>query len=345
MPIYEINPLQDPRWNALAESHPYASVFHNPSWLQSLQDTYAYEPVAISTCAPSVPLTNALLFCRVKSWLTGSRYVSLPFSDHCNPLVDGALPMNDLLLHMRDTVDGTGWKYVEIRPTELAPTNETCYGRSNSYYLHRLDLRTTQQNLFRSFHKDCVQRKIKRAEKESLFYEEGNSDVLLKKFYRLLVQSRRRQNLPPQPLSWFRNLISAFGKSLKIRLASKDGEPVASILTLPHNKVMTYKYGCAAPQFNRLGGMALLFWRTIEEAIEKGFEELDMGRSDTDNAGLVAFKEHWGAERYSLNYWRYPFESAPVESGVKMRVLRKMFSVSPDWPLIAAGRVLYRHIG
>jgi hypothetical protein len=345
MPIYEINPVQDPRWNALVESHPLASVFHRASWLQSLHRAYGYEPMAISTCSPSLPLTNALLFCRVKSWLTGRRYVSLPFSDHCDPLVDGAQPINDLLQHMKNMVDGTGWKYVEIRPTELAPTNETSYGRSNSYYLHRLDLRRTKQDLFRSFHKDCVQRKIKRAEKESLFYEEGNSDVLLRKFYWLLVKSRRRQNLPPQPLLWFRCLISSFGKSLKIRLASKDGEPVASILTLAHRQVMTYKYGCADCRFNRFGGMALLFWRTIEEATEKGLEELDMGRSDTDNPGLVAFKEHWGAKRYLLNYWRYPFESAQVESRIKVRMVRKMFSVSPTWPLTAAGRLLYRHIG
>jgi lipid II:glycine glycyltransferase (peptidoglycan interpeptide bridge formation enzyme) len=281
----------------------------------------------------------------VKSWLTGSRYVSLPFSDHCSPLVDGSEPMHDLLSHMKTMVEESRWKYVELRPAEAEPGIETPYGVSNSYFLHRLDLRTTKEKLFRSFHKDCVQRKIKRAEKEMLDYEEGHSDALLQQFYHLLVRSRRRQNLPPQPLSWFRNLISGFGTKLKIRVASKNDEPVASILTLDHRGVITYKYGCAAPQFNRFGGMALLFWRTIEDAVDKGFTELDMGRSDTDNQGLVAFKEHWGATRYCLNYWRYPFVPAAAESGVKVKVLRKMFSVSPEWPLIAAGKVLYRHIG
>lgn len=345
MPIYEINPLEDPRWEKLAENHPRGSVFHSTPWLKALQMTYDYQPMVVSTCPPAVPLTNGFVFCRVASWLTGRRYVSLPFSDHCNPLVDSLEQMDDLLLYMRGMVEQTNWKYVEVRPTLLEPASEIHYSRAATFYLHRLDLRKSKQELFKSFHKDCVQRKIRRAERESLSYEEGNSEFLLAKFYRLLVGTRRRQNLPPQPLEWFRCLIANFGTRLKIRLASKGDLPVASILTLTHRGSMTYKYGCSDVRFNRWGGMALLFWRAIQEATEKGLEELDMGRAATDNSGLVAFKEHWGAARYPISYWRYPYDPALATPSLKQRVLLKMFSVSPEWPLVAAGRLLYRHIG
>jgi len=345
MAIYEVNPLQDPRWQALVDSHPYASVFHDTAWLKSLRSAYGYEPAVISTCPPSLPLTNGFVFCRVTSWLTGRRYVSLPFSDHCDPLVDDVQQMHELLLHMKAMVDRSRWKYVELRPTSVGPTDKISYGRSNSFYLHRLDLRKTKSELFRGLHKDCAQRKVKRAERESLRYDEGISEALLESFYRLLVKSRRIQNLPPQPMAWFRSLIAAFGGRLKIRLASKDGVPVASIMTLLHRRTMVYKYGCADRQFNKYGGMALLFWRTIEEASDKSLDELDLGRSELDNSGLVAFKEHWGAKRYLLNYWRYPLAAAAVETQLRARIVRKMFSVPADWPLIAAGRLLYRHIG
>ena len=117
--------------------------------------------------------------------------------------------------------------------------------------------------------------------------------------------TRRRQSLPPQPLNWFRALIAAFGKDLKIRVASKDGVAVASILTLSHRKSMVYKYGCSDAAFNNLGGTALLFWKTIQEAKDRGLEEFEMGRSDVDNLGLIAFKERWGASRKLINYWTY----------------------------------------
>src|SRR5690242_12893147 len=86
--VLAINPLVDDRWPEFIGRHPNASVFHSRGWLSALQSTYGYEPLAFTTSAPSEELKNALLFCVVRSWLTGSRLVSLPFSDHCDPLVE-----------------------------------------------------------------------------------------------------------------------------------------------------------------------------------------------------------------------------------------------------------------
>jgi lipid II:glycine glycyltransferase (peptidoglycan interpeptide bridge formation enzyme) len=246
---------------------------------------------------------------------------------------------------MRQNVDAGKWKYVEIRPTSYQPGARTGLRKSLTYRIHSLDLDRSKSELFDNFHKSCVQRKIRRAERERLHYEEGTSENLLKKFYALLLATRRRQCLPPQPLSWFRALIGAFGDDLKIRVASKDDLPIASILTLSHKKAMVYKYGCSDIRFHRFGGVALLFWNTIQEAKDKGVEELDMGRSDNDNLGLISFKEHWGAVGKSLSYWAYP-QSAPVTPGSWQKaILRRLVPVSPGPALKAAGKLLYRHIG
>jgi len=72
----------------LAESPPRASVFHSRGWLEALKRTYGYEPIVLTT-TPDGPLSNGLVLCRVKTWLS-RRLVSLPFSDHCDPLLNGA---------------------------------------------------------------------------------------------------------------------------------------------------------------------------------------------------------------------------------------------------------------
>jgi CelD/BcsL family acetyltransferase involved in cellulose biosynthesis len=343
--MYEIDPLLDSRWKALVERHPRASVFHSTSWLRAIRDVYKYDPVVISGCPGEAPLSHGLLFCRVNSWLTGRRLVSLPFSDHCDPLVDNAEQLDLLLLHLKQGMKAERRKYIEIRPTTLAPGNQTGFQKSLTFYSHSIDLQKSTQQLFQSFHKDCVQRKIKRAERESLQYAEGVSESLLNDFYRLLVKTRRRQHLPPQPIAWFRGLIAAFGDRLKIRVASKDNVAVASILTIAHKKTMTYKYGCSDARFNKLGGTPLLFWKMIQEAKTNGFESVDLGRSDIDNEGLVAFKEHWGAPRVPLNYWRYPHKSHSQRVIWKSRVVEKVVSVAPESSLVAAGKFLYPHIG
>jgi lipid II:glycine glycyltransferase (peptidoglycan interpeptide bridge formation enzyme) len=208
-----------------------------------------------------------------------------------------------------------------------------------------LDLRKSTQELFYSFHKNSVQRKIRRAEREKLSYEEGTSEILLQKFYKLLVITRRRQHLPPQPLIWFRRLLAAFGEGLKIRVATKDDLPIATILTLTHGKTMVYKYGCSDARFHKLGGMALLFWIAIQEAKDKGFEQFEMGRSDTDNTGLISFKEHWGAVGTELRYWRYARQLETTGGNWEKSLLRKLVPITPDSVLRTVGGLLYKHVG
>ncbi len=345
MNVYEIDPLRDSRWDEFIQWYPHSSVFHCPSWLEALSSTYGYDPVVITTSAPTEPLTNGLVFCRIESWLTGRRFVSLPFSDHCEPLVNSPAELDYLLSSMKRQVDTGRWKYVEVRPASWRPCSSTDLSASLSYRFHRLDLRASTPQLFAAFHKDCVQRKIRRAEREGLRYEAGNSETLLRKFYELVVLTRRRQCLPPPPKAWFRELASSFGHDLKIRIASKGDLPVAGILTLSHKKCMYYKYGGSKADFNKLGGMALLFWKAIQEAKDDGREELDMGRSDIDNSGLIAFKEHWGAVGSHLCYWTYPYRAKLRRSEWRQRLARGVVSVTPDVGLVAIGTLLYRHIG
>jgi len=126
---------------------------------------------------------------------------------------------------------------------------------------------------------------------------------------------------------------------------SKDDLPVASILTISHKKIMVYKYGCSDARFNRLGGMALLLWNTIQEAKDKGLDEFEMGRSDGNNPGLISFKEHWGAVGTQLNYWRYPSRTVGIANTWQKNMLRRVIPATPTSALRTMGMLLYRHIG
>jgi hypothetical protein len=107
--VFVLDPLRDTRWLELIKKHPASSVFHSTEWLSALYLAYGYEPVVYTTCDPAVELTSGVVFCKVKSWLTGRRLVSLPFSDHCDPLVESSAEFDDLLLRVRESVDGGKW--------------------------------------------------------------------------------------------------------------------------------------------------------------------------------------------------------------------------------------------
>jgi lipid II:glycine glycyltransferase (peptidoglycan interpeptide bridge formation enzyme) len=212
--------------------------------------------------------------------------------------------------------------------------------------MHVLDLKPSEEQLFKSLHKDSIQRKIRRAEREKLAYESGRSEQLQDEFYELLLLTRRRHQLPPQPRVWFRNLAQCMDDRLVIRVARKNGAPIAALLSLRHGSTVVYKYGSSDEKFHNLGGMPMLFWRLIQESKATGAETLDFGRSDLDNEGLIVFKDKWGTARTTLTYLRYP---DPMEdtglSHLGAGTIRRCFSLLPDALLSAAGRVLYRHMG
>ena len=344
--VYKLDPLTDPRWPEFLARHPESSIFHSPGWLQALRDTYGYEPVVLTT-SQGGQLSNGIVFCQVRSWLTGNRLVSVPFSDHCQPLAGGK-DLQDIVRFAHANRRAQGWKYIEVRPraNEDIFQNEPDFEMSQSYAFHVIDLKPPLETIYRGFHESCVRRKIKRADKEKLTFESGNSEALLEKFNRLLLLTRRRHKLPPQPAAWFRNLAHCLGEQLTIHLLSKDADPIASIITLSHKNSLVYKYGVSDARFHNLGGMSLLFWKVIQMGKQAGALELDLGRSAPDDPGLAAFKEHLGGVVSQLKYYRNPAPSAPKPmSSTKTPWAREALARLPDPVLVGAGRFLYRHLG
>ncbi len=343
MTIYEINPLADSRWEDFIRNHPASSIFHTTGWLNALYRTYGCTPTVITTCAPNTPLSNGVVFCSVRSWITGKRLVSLPYSDHCEPLA-ATTDLEEILTYLRNQAVNSGQKYVELRPlrTPLQPGFEF----SQQFRLHVLELSGGAEKVLRKTHRDCIQRKIRRAEREHLAVQSGNNLELMQDFYKLVVRTRRRQGVPPQPFSWYRNLGESMGTALEVHLASANDQPVAAILTIRHKGTIVYKYGASDERFHNLGGMPFVFWHAIQNAIASGAEKMDMGRSDADNPGLIAFKGHWGAEDTELSYWRSPAVVASrAEQAWATQLAQKVCSRMPENLLSTLGALIYRHAG
>lgn len=347
--MHELNPITDPRWRHFVNQRSDSSVFHTKEWLEAIHKTYGYQPVAFAKSAGS-EITDGLVFCKIDSWLTGKRLVSLPFSDHCQPLATG-VGFTEILHSLTSQRRVRGQKYIELRPIDM---NMERIGvcemvKSSSFSFHRINLLPDAKTIYGKFHESCIRRKIKRAEREALRHESGRSEELLKKFRHLLLLTRRRHKLPPQPSAWFDNIVRCLGDAVTIHVASKDETPVASILTLAYRKKLVYKYGCSDGQFSNMGGTPMLFWKAIQRAKDDGIEEFDLGRSDYDEPGLIAFKEHLGATSSELSYYRDPAAAmkmpSPKSSTSPSSLIREAMVRLPDPVLAGVGQLLYRHMG
>lgn len=350
MSIYQIDPTKDLRWGELVERHPRASVFHTVGWLQALRRTYGYEPVVFTTSPPTSELRDGLVFCRIKSWLTGRRLVSLPFADHCEPLFDSNEDLHFLIHYLQGALQHQNWRYLEVRPVnrDFEQANDKGhFSVSARYFLHTLSLLPQLDELFKGFDKDCVQRRLRRAERADLVEKCGSSEDLLRDFYTLFVKTRSRHHVPPTPFKWFRNLIHCLEKGLEIRVAYQQETPIAAILTLRFRDVVHFKYGCSDARFNRLGATPWLLWRAIAAARLAGATGFDFGRTDESNKGLLAFKNHWSPQPRRLIYWRFPdnpFLLSPAQSW-NLKMAKRALSFMPNALLRLTGKLFYRHVG
>jgi CelD/BcsL family acetyltransferase involved in cellulose biosynthesis len=345
MSIYRLSPESDGRWASLVASHPRSSVFHTLPWLEALRKTYGHAAVVFTLCPPDRELTNGILFAEVNSWLTGVRLVSMPYSDHCDPLVSSEAELSRLLNGIGGTL-GSRIRYAEVRPRSGIVGDQSYFEPQAQFLLHVIDLQPPVGDIYSLLHRDSVRRKIRRAGRENVGIVEGRSESLLREFYELLLLTRRRHRLPPQPFKWFRNLADCFGEQLTVRVARLGGRPIASMITIGHKKTLVFKYGCSDARVHNVGAVPALFWRAIRDAKQLGFLEFDLGRSELANKGLIVFKEHLGAKAEPIGYWRTRSAWPNRAEAILMSLAgRDIISHVPDRLLRWGGKVFYRHSG
>src|SRR5262245_45160280 len=195
--LHQLDPFRDDRWAEFVARSRCSSVFHSVPWLAALCETYGYEAVVYTDSRPGESLRNAAVFCRIDSWITGCRLVSLPFSDHCEPLVENGAALLEMMRLLKSSV-GREIQYVEVRPqTHLTVSGFDTVG---AFELHAIDLSRDLGEIFADFHRSHTKRSIRKAQRLGVQIETGRSAGLLDDFYALHAMTRRKHGVPTQPL-------------------------------------------------------------------------------------------------------------------------------------------------
>src|SRR5262249_36329156 len=115
MTVYKIDPITDPRWQGFVQRHTPSTHFHTRVWLQGFQRTYGFQGIAYTTARSGAELEDGVVFCHADSWLTGKRLISLPFSDHCQPLVESTDTLAEMISFVHAERVRAQCKFAEIR--------------------------------------------------------------------------------------------------------------------------------------------------------------------------------------------------------------------------------------
>lgn len=336
-----IAPHQDPRWQRFVEQSSSGGIFHHVEWLRLLQDQYGYPLRAHCVTTGDGELVAGLPFALVRSRLTGTRLVAVPFSDTCEPVLGGGADTQalDLLLDsIRSEHDASGTR-VEVR-AEIGGLR-----RTELFYQHELDLESGVDVVRQGFNKN-VSRGIARAQRRAVEVHRETGPAALGTFYNLHVRTRRRQGVPTQPKRFIQRFARLFERGLGFVLVARtSGQPIAAAVFLSFNGVLTYKYGASSVAHLDKRPNHAIFSEAVRWACGHGYRTLDFGRTEVDNEGLRAFKRSWGARERELGYTGLP-ETAPSanRSGVP-RIVKTIVSRTPPLTGRLIGTAFYRHFG
>lgn len=335
--------LSDSRWHALTATQPQHHIFHHPAWTNLLADCYGYRPFVIAVGDTDGNICAGLPMMEVASYLTGRRWVSLPFTDHCAPLYNDAESLSRLINGLTHLSKDQSTPKIELH-SEF-PQHPAIRQYSHQV-LHILPLCPDSEEVASRFH-STHRRNIRVAQRRGVRIEWGSKREGLEAFYRLHLRTRRRQGIPIQPKRFFDLLGShLIEKGLGfVLLAYKDDQCLAAAVFLHWNRTLTYKYGASASDGLNLRPNNLLFWTAIQWGCENGYTLFDMGKTDLDNTGLRAFKNGWGAKEVPLAYSTLSIE--PIQSRTEnlLPVMQIVIRNSPLWLCRAMGELLYKHFG
>jgi CelD/BcsL family acetyltransferase involved in cellulose biosynthesis len=337
-----LDPSAEP-WLAFAASQSQANIFHHEAWTRLLSKCYGYRPFVIALRDSDGVVRAGLPMMETGGRLTGRRWTSLPFTDHCSPLHSDAEWNARLAECLAGVARDPHTPEIELR---WEYSGHPDLHMSSRHVLHTVALSSDVDAVLHSVAR-THRRNISTAEKRGIRIERGTRPKDVDTFYRLHTQTRRRLGVPVQPKRFFDLLGSeVIDRGLGfVLLAYADAECVAGAVFLHWNQTLTYKFGASSASHLHMRPNNLLLWTAIRWGCENDYAVFDMGRTDLANEGLRSFKSGWGAKEAPLVYSSSSAQSQHQAVDTLMPLMHAVIRNSPLWVCRATGELLYKHVG
>lgn len=342
MSIICVDPQDDPLWQRLVDNH-RSSVFHSPGWIRVLRETYGLEICAHVILDSAGEPQAGIPFCRIVD-IMGARIVTLPFSDHCDPLIGERDHWNCLIDKL----------LVEHCPINIRclhnslPLADQRFALVKQAKWHGLDLQPDLDTLWRSLHDKAS---IRKAQRSGVVVQIAHGQEALRSFFEMHLKTRKsKYRLLAQPYRFFENIWHHFVEEQNglLMVAIYQGETIGGVLLLEWKDGLYYKFNASVPSHLAHRANDLLMWEAIKYGRAKGYTYMDFGLSDWDQEGLVQYKRKFATEEKAISFLRYLDDGAPAQQEKQIRnllpQLTDLFTDEsvPDHVTERAGDALYR---
>jgi hypothetical protein len=351
-----VDPLADPRWDALVETHPGAGAYHQSAWARVLRRAHGVKPRYLGLEDRDGKLNGGLPLMSSRGLVSGRRLRALPVVPPADPIAPTQEGRTALVgaacelahaegagaLMLRTRQEGydrelEGLASIPQPPAWIVPLPD------DPEQL-RADWRKGSKMLFRN---------IRKAERAGLVVREARGETDLRRFYALYLEAMRRHRSLPRPYSQIKlshALLGPSGRS-KVYLVDHDGRTHAAGLFHRFGNTLDLLYNGSDAQGFALRANNALYWHAIQWAIEAGVRRFDFGTA-WPGSSLARFKAQWSTEQvpeYRYDYRRdqtaqrlESIRSASHQLGEDEHPLGALWDRTPIALTRVAGALAYR---
>ncbi len=319
-------------WSGFVADHPDSTPFHRLEWLEAVaagcgQPAHGLiARVADGTVAAVLPLTE------VRSPLFGSSLVSSGFAVGGGVLGDAPWLAQSAIRVAERLHLGT----VELRGGAMP--GEGWVVQDSAYAGFERPLAADDEAELKAIPRK-QRAEVRRAEGFGLDVRVGRDARDLDDHYRIYAESVRNLGTPVFPRALFREVVARFGDDADILTVLKDGEPLASVLSLYHGGAVMPYWGGGGAAARTFRANDHMYWALMRHARMRGCTSFDFGRSKP-GTGAYAFKRNWGFDPKPLTYYRHAREGKEARDINPLNPkYRMMTEVWRRLPIVVANRV------
>jgi lipid II:glycine glycyltransferase (peptidoglycan interpeptide bridge formation enzyme) len=168
-----------------------------------------------------------------------------------------------------------------------------------------LDISKDEETIMREMKKNH-RNLIRRAEKDGVTIEQGDSEEFLKIFYDIHLETVERHHFVPFSYEYIKAEIESFREDDRIKIfnARYEGKIISSAIIVFYGNEAFYHHGASSSEHAKVPSSYLALWEAIREAKRRGVGKFNFYGIVEDNPkhpwyGLSKFKKGFGG--YEMN--------------------------------------------
>jgi len=329
-------------WAEFVARHREGSLFHTLEWRNAVRATFGHEDLYL--LAESSGRTRGLLpLFLVASKVAGRMLVSVPYGVGGGILADDDEVAAALFARALELAKENRCRCIDLRSERAALPNVPVNDR---YVVFRRELPDRLEDVLTWLPRKARAAARNGRDKFGLAVSYGHEH--LREVWRLYAINMRRLGSICYPYRFFAALLAAMPDRTRVSLITRDGAPVAGLMSFAFKDVMIPYFFGATDDARRFSAANFAYFSLAERAVHEGCRIFDFGRTRRDNAGSFDFKRFHGFEPKPLDYqtWTLP-PHAPADlspSNPAFALARRVWPHLPLWLTRVAGARLAKHI-